>query len=106
MNKLADRPTCVQTKNKLTDIIYVTSQKWLCFSGTLEKVTYPGYTCTVAYTGKVTFYKILEKTRPCLLVTLYYRLLPGEADPPGLDLPRPGSRCLSGHSVILRYIRL
>ena len=30
--------------------------------GTLEKVTSPVYTCTVAYTGKVTFYKVPEKT--------------------------------------------
>ena len=35
---------------------------WPCFSGVLEKVTCPVYTCTVAYIRQVTFYKVQENT--------------------------------------------
>ena len=38
--------------------------------GTLEKIRLV-YTCTVAYTGQVTFYKVREKHGHVLLVTLY-----------------------------------
>ena len=42
------------------------------FSGTLEKVTCPVQTCTVANTGRVTSYKVPE-TRLCLTVHPLYR---------------------------------
>ena len=41
----------------------VTSYTWPCFSCTLDKVTCPVYTCTVAYTGQGT-----RKTKSCLTV--------------------------------------
>ena len=34
---------------------------WPCVSGTLEKFTRPVYAFTVAYTRRVTFYKVPEK---------------------------------------------
>ena len=42
-----------------------------CVFGTLYKVTCQVYTCTVAYTGQVTFYKALEKHGYVKSVTLY-----------------------------------
>ena len=51
----------------------MTSQTWLCFSGTLEKVTCHVYKCKLAYTEQVTFYKVPEKKEMFIfyLVTLY-----------------------------------
>ena len=43
----------------------------MALSGTLEKVTYPVNTCTVAYTGQVTLYKVPEKHNHDELVILY-----------------------------------
>ena len=41
------------------------------FSGTLEKVTFPVYSCTLAYTEQVTFYKVPEIHGHVYLVPLY-----------------------------------
>ena len=40
----------------------VTSYTWPCFSGTSVRVTFPVYTCTVPYTGQVTFTRYQKNT--------------------------------------------
>ena len=47
----------------------VTSLTWPCFQVPCKIVTFPVYTCVVAYTWQVSFYKITEnwKTRPFLI---------------------------------------
>ena len=69
--------TCIDNENETIAVLTggdenvyyrVTSLTLSCFSGTLEKVICPVYTCSVAYTGKVTFQKLQEKAQqPCIM---------------------------------------
>ena len=52
------------------EVYRVTSYIWPCVSGTVYKVTFPVFGCTVVYTEQVTFRKVPEQHGHVYLVTL------------------------------------